>query len=172
MNMQMLVTTRQKQFRANVAPLICEKSELHMIPTYPDSGKQFEFTAKTVRLSQGTYSTFAGTLINVGPPIYTVVSEDAIFQELVLKWRAERGATSSITEMAMCRSYLQIIAIGPRAITLIFRQMEQEGDEPDMWFVALQMLTGADPVTEEARGDFKAMADLWLNWGRASGYAW
>lgn len=95
-----------------------------------------------------------------------------LFQALLANWREERGATSSITEMAMCSSYLRIIGLGPDVIRLIFRQMEREGDEPDMWFVALQMLTGADPVTEEARGNFKAMADLWLDWGRANGYAW
>jgi hypothetical protein len=100
------------------------------------------------------------------------ISDDARFQYLRQEWYEERGATSSITEMANCRSYLRIMTMGPNVTKLIFRQMEQEGDEPDMWFVALQMLTGADPVTEEARGDFKAMADLWLHWGLANGYAW
>src|ERR1019366_4678716 len=103
-------------------------------------------------------------------PSYRVISDEAQFQQLLSNWHAERGATSSVTEMAMCRSYLRIIAMGPKVISLIFAQMEREGEEPDMWFMALQMLTGADPITEEARGDFKAMADLWLHWGRANGY--
>ena len=50
--------------------------------------------------------------------------------------------------------------------------MQEEGDEPDMWFVALQILTGGDPVTDEIRGDFKAMADRWLEWAASAGYAW
>jgi hypothetical protein len=37
------------------------------------------------------------------------------------------------------------------ALPLILRKMEDEDDEPDMWFVALQSLTNADPVTDEIR---------------------
>jgi hypothetical protein len=94
------------------------------------------------------------------------------FHKLTLDWHAERGATSSITEMAMCKSYLSIIAMGPAVIPLILRKMEDEGDEPDMWFVALQALTHNDPVTDASRGDFKKMADSWLAWARRSGYVW
>jgi hypothetical protein len=102
-----------------------------------------------------------------------IVSDAARFQQYIQSWRIERGATSSIPEMVMCRSHLLIIAMGPRiALPLIFTQMESEGDEPDMWFVALQVLTHADPVTDEIRGDFKAMADRWLQWALDNGYAW
>lgn len=87
-------------------------------------------------------------------PVCTVIPETTFFKLLVEQWLVERGATSSITEMA-CRSYLRIIGMGRSAIPLILRQMNQEGDEPDMWFVALQMLiTGEDPVTDEIRWDF------------------
>ena len=94
------------------------------------------------------------------------------FNRLRVQWREERGASSSITEIAMYRSHLQIIGLGRAAIPLILRRMEDEWAEPDMWFVALQMLTGVDPVTDEIRGDFCAMARRWLDWAAAHGYAW
>jgi hypothetical protein len=103
---------------------------------------------------------------------FLLVPQETLFKLLVHEWHSERGATSSITEMAVCRSYLRIIAMGPTAISLVLRQMESEGSYPDMWFVALQMLTGNDPVTDEIRGDFRAMAERWLIWARLSGYAW
>jgi hypothetical protein len=93
------------------------------------------------------------------------------FRQLVEEWHKERGATSSITKMAMCRSYLRIIAMGDQVIPMIIRQMENEGDEPDMWFWALQILTGSDPVPDEARGDIVEMARAWIDWGRTR-YAW
>jgi len=62
--------------------------------------------------------------------------------------------------------------MGPDVLPLILRQMANEGDEPDLWFVALQMLTGADPVIDDARGNFKEMAKLWLDWASRNGYAW
>jgi hypothetical protein len=108
-----------------------------------------------------------GQLLSCG-----AMPDGALFQLFLQQWYIERGATSSITEMASCRSYLRIIGMGERAIPLILRQMQDEGDEPDMWFVALQVLTGADPVTDEIRGDFKAMAERWLQSAIDIGYAW
>jgi hypothetical protein len=93
------------------------------------------------------------------------------FRRLVEQWREERGATSSITKMAMCLAYQQIIAMGEPAVPLILHQLASEGDEPDLWFWALQVLTGEDPVPDEARGDMKKMAECWLGWARSK-YGW
>jgi hypothetical protein len=99
---------------------------------------------------------------------------EAEFKRLVQRWHQERGATSSITAMAICPAYQEIIALGPPAIPLILRQLESEGDEPQMWFWALKVLTrGFDPVPDSARGDFRAMARAWLNWERGlMAYGW
>lgn len=101
------------------------------------------------------------------------VDDRAVFQSLVRQWHEERGATSSVAKMVACRSYGIIISMGrPRAVELILAQMESEGTDPDHWFWALQILTGANPVSEEDEGNLQAMAKAWLNWGRKSGYAW
>lgn len=100
------------------------------------------------------------------------LTEEATFGELVAQWRKERGVTSSITKMAMTPAYQRIIAMGARAVPLILKRLEAEGDEPDMWFWALQAITGADPVDPDERGDMSAMAKRWLHWARANGYGW
>jgi hypothetical protein len=79
---------------------------------------------------------------------------------------------SSITESAACPSYQAIIGMGPTVVPLILAQLEAEGDEPDQWFWALKAITGDDPVKDQDRGDFVAMANSWLAWARADGYAW
>ena len=48
--------------------------------------------------------------------------------------------------------------------SLILHQLEDEGDDPDMWFWALQVLTGVNPVPEAARGNMGAMAKVWFDW--------
>jgi hypothetical protein len=101
----------------------------------------------------------------------TVVQNENTFEHLRLEWQKERGATSSITTMAMCPSYQSIIAIGPAVIPLILRQMESEGDEPDMWFWALRVLTKADPISDDDRGDIVKMTQTWLDWARGR-YVW
>ncbi len=94
-------------------------------------------------------------------------SDQLLFEMLVIQWNQERGITSSITEMAMCPSYQRIIAMGEgRAVPLILRQLEKEGDDPDHWFWALRFLTGENPVPSEFRGNMKIMAKTWLEWAR------
>jgi hypothetical protein len=105
-------------------------------------------------------------------PIYTVIPDAVLFQQLVSQWHKERGATSSITQMAMCPSYQRIIGMGEKAIPLILRQIENEGDDPDHWFWALQAVTRANPVSEDAQGDMREMAKAWLDWAYMAGYDW
>ena len=93
------------------------------------------------------------------------------FQSLVEQWRRERGAMSSITEMAMLPPYQSIIGMGEDAIPLILAQLKSEGDEPDQWFWALRAITGADPVSLEDQGNFAKMAQAWLKWAEEEGYA-
>lgn len=100
------------------------------------------------------------------------VDDRAVFESLVQQWRAERGATSSVARMVACRSYGTIISMGrDRAVELILAQMKSEGDDPDHWFWALQILTGENPVSVEDEGNLQAMAKAWLDWGTKSGYA-
>src|ERR1700746_2004075 len=56
------------------------------------------------------------------------------FRILTENWRKERGIASSVTKMAMCPSYQRIIGMGGRAVPLILREMENEGNDPDHWF--------------------------------------
>ena len=98
--------------------------------------------------------------------------DQVMFNNFLENWHKERGATSSITEMAMCPSYQNIIGMGRRAIPLILHQLIVEGEEPDMWFWALRAIASADPVTDDMRGDFGKMAEAWISWGRSKHYVW
>src|SRR5271165_5589650 len=92
------------------------------------------------------------------------------FQNLVNEWRRERGAMSSITEMAMLPPYQSIIGMGDDAVPLILAELKSEGDEPDQWFWALKAITAADPVSLEDQGNFAKMAQAWLKWAEDAGY--
>jgi TPR repeat protein len=90
----------------------------------------------------------------------------ARFQQLVREWHVERGTTSSPIDMATCPAYQRILAMGKPAISLILKQLELEGDDPDHWFWALSYLTGEDPVPSDDQGNMRKMSDAWLRWGR------
>jgi hypothetical protein len=91
------------------------------------------------------------------------------FNVLVEKWHEERGATSSLSEMAICPSYQKIIGLGKEvAVPLILKRLEEEGDNPDFWFWALSVFDIDNPpvIPQDAQGKFKKMAQIWINWGR------
>ena len=69
-------------------------------------------------------------------------------------------------------AYQKILAMGQPAVKLIFKQLENEGDDPDHWFWALEYLTGENPVRPENKGDMKRMRGDWLRWGLANGKSW
>lgn len=106
------------------------------------------------------------------PDAVVATQEDWLrFQGLVIAWRQERGAMSSITESVVCPAYQSILGMGPVAIPFLIATLRSEGDELDQWFWALKAITGADPVREEDRGDFVAMANAWLRWAEDQGLA-
>jgi hypothetical protein len=105
-------------------------------------------------------------------PQQTCIDVRALFRYLVGAWRMQRGTTSSTTEMVICPAYQSIIGLGPVAVGLILAELASEGDDPDHWFWALQILTRENPVSEEDEGNLARMARAWLDWGASQGYAW
>lgn len=115
--------------------------------------------------------------------LYTSVSEietdkrterSLKFQSLLKQWRDERGARSSITQVANMPAYQKICAMGEPAVPLILAQLKSEGDEPDQWFWALRLIIGANPVRPEDQGNYFKMAQAWLKWADENPqcYAW
>ena len=94
------------------------------------------------------------------------------FLQLADQWKRERGATSSITEMVLCPAYQSIIAMGDTVVSFILRRLEEERDDPDQWFWALKVLTQSDPVRDEDRGNYPAMARSWLQWAEENWLEW
>lgn len=107
----------------------------------------------------------------IGATLQSGLSQDLDqrFQDLVATWKRERGPHSSSAVLAQHPSYQQIVGMGVEAVPRLLRELERE---PDHWFRALHVLTGADPVSAESRGKLREMADAWLNWGREQGYKW
>jgi len=126
--------------------------------------------------------------LSVGPDYHTIIRQwqeavehytlpstrqpqslEQTFHELVTTWRQETRFTSSVTDMAMHRSYQRIIGLGPAAVPLLLREL---GRHPDHWFWALHAITGVDPTTPEQKGKVQEMARAWLDWGQEAGYKW
>lgn len=98
---------------------------------------------------------------------YTILRLERTFEYLAREWKRETINLSSVQEIILNPAYQRIIGMGPSVIPFILHQLEKR---PGFWFWALRSLTGANPVTQEMRGDVAAMTEAWLNWGREHGY--
>jgi hypothetical protein len=92
---------------------------------------------------------------------------DRAFRELVAEWRSAVGHLSSTTRRVQHPTYRTIIALGPKVVPLLLRELKQR---PGHWFAALRELTDADPVPPSDRGKIGRMTEAWLRWGEERGY--
>jgi len=89
------------------------------------------------------------------------------FSRLAAQWKEQSLHMSNIAQMAMLRSYQNIIGMGEPAIPMILEELRRE---PDHWFWALEAITLANPVPPEAGGKVEEMARAWIEWGIREGY--
>src|SRR5262245_22578499 len=91
------------------------------------------------------------------------------FEKLAAEWRRAVAPLSAVTKIVQHPAYQAIIALGEPVVPLMLRDLERE---PDHWFTALRLLTGADPVAPEDAGRMDRMAAAWVRWGKERGYTW
>ena len=89
------------------------------------------------------------------------------FHYLTKKWKEETMIISSVNVIESNPSYLEIIDMGKKVLSLIFQDLKSD---PAFWFFALEKLTGCNPIEESHRGFIKLMKEDWLKWGKENGY--
>lgn len=102
-------------------------------------------------------------------PTRPTAKEQELFVSLAQKWRRETSHLSRADKIIANQAYRRIVDMGEPAVPMILRELERE---PDYWFWALLEITNSDPIAAEIRGNVKAMASAWIEWGKANGYAW
>ncbi len=89
------------------------------------------------------------------------------FHSLASDWKANRPPTSSAVKLASHPAYRGLIELGRKHPTTVTRLIIEELERaPDHWFIALQAITGIDPVPPAIRGRVGAMAEAWVQWWR------
>ena len=83
------------------------------------------------------------------------------FRRLVDQWLSETMMLSSLTALALDKSYQRIIGLGLPALPLLLEELR---DRPHQWFWALASIAGEDPAAGTT--DFDTARQLWLDWGR------
>ncbi len=85
------------------------------------------------------------------------------FLDLAVQWREATFGQSLAAPGILHPAYLRIIGMGEQAIPWILEELEERGGQ---WYVALQSITGQDPVAKKDRGQRPKMRAAWQEWGR------
>ena len=99
------------------------------------------------------------SIMRISFPSSSVMEER--FNVLAEQWRNETGHYSILARRYLHPAYNSILAMGPRVVPIILRELAHR---PDRWFSALSTLTGTDP--SRGTGTFDEAVDAWLDWGR------
>jgi len=94
-------------------------------------------------------------------------ADEERFAGLVETWIKETALEPSLSKRSMNPSYQRIIAMGPKAIPLILKEMQRR---PGHWFWALEFLIQDEPNPAEGCEDLKGAREAWLKWGESKGY--
>lgn len=90
------------------------------------------------------------------------------FRQLVAEWKEKSQHLSNTRQMVLLKPYQQIIGMGLPVVPLILDELQRE---PDHWFWALEAITQECPsIPDNARGDIRAQAAVWLAWAKQEGY--
>lgn len=89
------------------------------------------------------------------------------FNRLMLRWDKERPRGTDLMAMAEHPIFQSVVGMGQRAIPLLIREIGRRPRAP--WLVALNTITGDNPVAAEDEGKIKSMAAAWIRWGNERG---
>ena len=89
------------------------------------------------------------------------------FRALKDRWLRETRFVSSDTDIVLNEAYQQIIGLGPVALPVILRELQ---NELGLWFWALKSISREDPVPPEDLGNVPRMAESWIRWGIERGF--
>ena len=88
-------------------------------------------------------------------------AERFTFKTHYARWIEDSMFDSLPDRMTRHESYRAIVAQGDRVVPLIAAELRKS---PSYIFLALEEITGSDPVPDEAQGDLRATTAAWLTW--------
>ncbi len=92
----------------------------------------------------------------------TEISVEEAFKILAEKWKRETAIISSVSKKIRHPAYKEIIQLGKMAVPLILTELLKR---PDHWFIALEEITGVNPVGPAEKKNVSKAVQAWVAWG-------
>ena len=124
---------------------------------------------RELSLQADTFFAFPERRVTAEDPIYQMQvpvvvpfgADRSAFRAEYEQWLRDSELDSLPDSMRDHDSYRSIVERGDRAIPWIAAALRRE---PSFIFLALEEITGADPIPSEAQGDLFETVRIWLKW--------
>lgn len=94
---------------------------------------------------------------------------ELVLQNLIADWHDETFLTSSVDQMRQATALAEIVKFGYSAVPSIIREISKR---PSFLFLALEAITGINPIKGPDRGNIEAMCEAWKEWFQSSKFAY
>jgi hypothetical protein len=86
-----------------------------------------------------------------------------LFNNYKNNWVNETMFSSDPYEITSNRNYIEIIGLGRAVLPFILEDLQNTYNH---WFVALQEITGENPINQQIAGNIAEMTKAWLSWAK------
>jgi hypothetical protein len=93
-------------------------------------------------------------------PALTVSERDTLL-DAITNWKLKTAHFSLRSDKVLNEVFEKIISFGSSAVPYLIEDLRLE---PSYLFLALERITGRNPVFEEIRGNIPAIVGAWLQW--------
>jgi hypothetical protein len=100
-------------------------------------------------------------------PLLLTAALRSRFQHLAEAWHTETDSYSQVDRIVSHPAYLEVVAMGDRAVPWILSDLASRGG---FWFAALQAITKQSPGSVEDQRKPRLLREAWLRWGRQHNY--
>ncbi|MEK6289079.1 MAG: hypothetical protein AABO57_25445 [Acidobacteriota bacterium] len=137
--------------------------------TFAEDGRQEQVVTASPLPDRWVYDFRTNTATGMYSLDESSAELEQTFTKLAEQWRNETAHLSLAGEKANSFAYHQIMAMGPRVLPLIFRELEATTSD---WFWALRAIARdkAPVIKPEDRGRVRRIAEIWMDWGKQNGY--
>jgi hypothetical protein len=103
----------------------------------------------------------------VSSPSFVITDVEEDFNRLYARWKEQTKFCSFIGDPADT-AYAEIISLGTAVIPYIITMLKREESH---LFIALNRITGVNPVRKEHSGNVRKMAEDWIRWWEGEDHA-
>ena len=89
------------------------------------------------------------------------------FYSLLTEWYNDIKFISSTTQILKHKAFREIVNMGSDVVPLIFDEIQ---NNPSFLFVALNEITGDNPIKKQNSGKIRRMIEDWIEWGKKKEY--